>query len=85
MLRSQIIEPLLGALDTKILIVSAYLFDAFIEDDKIHDKFNEPFLIKHGINLSKKFIFDTCTFFTDTNINRITFVLMFLLFIYLNL
>ena len=27
-LRSQIIEPLLSAFDTKILIVSAYLFDA---------------------------------------------------------
>ena len=50
-LRSQISKPLLGTLDAKILIVPAYFFDAFIKDDKIHDKVDETFLIEHGIYL----------------------------------
>ena len=47
----QIIKPLLSALDTKILIIAAHLFDAFIKDNKIHDKVNKAFLIEHGIYL----------------------------------
>ena len=50
-LRPQIIKPLLSALDAKILIVAAHLFDAFIKDDKIHDKVDETLLIEHCIYL----------------------------------
>ena len=76
-LRSQIIKPLLSALDAKILIVAAHLFDAFIEDNKIHDKVDKTFLIEHGVYLLQKFIFDAFAGFTDTNIYWSTLLLMF--------
>ena len=49
--RPQIIKPLLGALDAEILIVPAHLFDALIENDKVHDKVDEALLIEHGVYL----------------------------------
>ena len=76
-LRSQISKPLLGTLDAKILIVPAYFFDAFIKDNKIHDKVDKTFLIEHGIYLLQEFVLYAFAGFTDTNIYRITFFLMF--------
>ena len=76
-LRPQIINPLLSTLDAKILIVAAHFFDAFIKDHKIHDKVDKSFLIEHGIYLLQEFILDAFAGFTDTNIYRITFFLMF--------
>ena len=76
-LRPQIIKPLLSALDAKILIVPAHLFDAFIEDNKIHNKVDKTFLIEHGIYLLQEFIIDAFAGFTDTNIYWITLLLMF--------
>ena len=76
-LRSQIIKPLLSTLDTKILIVAAHLFNAFIKNDKIHDKVDKTFLIKHGVYLLQEFILDAFAGFTDTDIYRITLLLMF--------
>ena len=77
-LRSQIIKPLLGTLDTKILIIPTHLFDALIENDKVHDKIDKTFLIKHGVYLFQEFILYAFAGFTDTNIHRITLFLVFL-------
>ena len=73
----QIIEPLLSALDAKILIVPAHFFDAFIKSNEIHDKVDKTFLIEHGIYLLQEFILDAFAGFTDTNIYWITLLLMF--------
>ena len=73
----QIIEPLLSALDAKILIVPAHFFDAFIKNNEIHDKVDKTFLIEHGIYLLQEFILDAFAGFTDTNIYWITLLLMF--------
>ena len=61
--RPQIIESLLGALDAEILIVPTHLFDALIENDKVHDKVNETLLIKHGIYLLQELVLNPCTGF----------------------
>ena len=76
-LRSQISKPLLGTLDTKILIVPAHFFDAFIKDNKIHDKVDKTFLIEHGIYLLQEFVLYAFASFTDTDIYRITLFFMF--------
>ena len=76
-LRPQIIKPLLSALDAKILIVPAHLFDAFIKNNEVHDKVDKTFLIEHGIYLLQEFILDAFAGFTDTNIYGITLLLMF--------
>lgn len=75
--RPQIIKPLLSALDAEILIVPAHLFDALIENDKVHDKIDKTFLIKHGVYLFQEFILYAFAGFTDTNIYWITFLFMF--------
>ena len=76
-LRPQIIKPLLSALDAKILIVTAHLFDALIKDNKIQDKVDKTFLIEHGVYLLQKFVLDAFAGFTDTHIYWITLFLMF--------
>ena len=74
--RSQIIKPLLGALDTEVLIITAHLFDAFIKDDKVHNKVDEALLIEHGVYLSQELILDARRGFTDANVYRITLFLV---------
>ena len=53
-LRSQIIKPLLSALDAKILIVTAHLFDALIKDHKIVDQIQEPLFIEQAEQFLKQ-------------------------------
>ena len=53
-LRPQIIKPLLSALDAKILIIAAHLFDAFIEDNKIHNKAAFDALYQHKSEIESK-------------------------------
>ena len=77
-LRPQIIKPLLSALDAKILIVPAHFFDAFIKNNKVHDKVDEALLVEHGIYLLQELVLNPCTGFADTDINRITLVLVLL-------
>src|SRR5699024_556662 len=76
--RSQVVESLFCAFYSEILIISAHLFDALVKNDEVHDKIDKALFIKHGIDLLQKLILYVCTFFTDTDIDRITLFFMLL-------